>query len=262
MEFLSIAHSDVGIKKNTNQDSVLIKEASTDYGKVLLAVVCDGMGGLAKGEVASAALVKTFSSWFEETFPDILYNRRNEDGRMDRMELEREMNRLAIEVNQRIAEHGQQYHVSMGTTIALLLMAEGNYYTMNVGDSRVYKLDQTQICQLTKDQTFVQRELDLGRMTPEEARNHPQRNVLLQCVGASEVIIPEFTFGEYRENEVYMVCSDGFRHVISEEEFLKLMTPDKLHTEKDMRNAAIYCTELNKSRMEKDNISVILVRTC
>ncbi len=262
MEFLSIAHSDVGIKKNTNQDSVLIKEASTDYGKILLAVVCDGMGGLAKGEVASAALIKTFSSWFEETFPDILYNRRDENDQIDRLELENEMNRLAIEVNKKIAAHGQQFHVSMGTTIALLLMAEGKYYTMNVGDSRVYKLDQSQISQLTKDQTFVQRELDQGRMTPEEARNHPQRNVLLQCVGASEVIIPEFTCGKYKEDEIYMVCSDGFRHVISEEEFFKLMAPEKLHTEKEMRDAAIYCTELNKSRMEKDNISVILVRTC
>ena len=62
MGFLSVVHSDRGIKKNTNQDSVLIKEASTDYGDVMLAVVCDGMGGLAKGEVASAALIKAFSS--------------------------------------------------------------------------------------------------------------------------------------------------------------------------------------------------------
>ena len=59
-----------------------------------------------------------------------------------------------------------------------------------------------------------------------------------------------------------MVCSDGFRHVITEEEFIKLMNPDKLNTEKEMRDAAIYCTELNKSRQEKDNISVALVRTC
>ena len=69
MGFLSIVHSDVGIKKNTNQDSVLIKEAVTDYGEVFLAVVCDGMGGLAKGEVASAALIRAFSDWFENRFP-------------------------------------------------------------------------------------------------------------------------------------------------------------------------------------------------
>lgn len=261
MGFLSIVHSDVGIKKNTNQDSVLIKEASTDYGDVMFVVVCDGMGGLAKGEVASAALIRAFSDWFENEFPDILYNRRTEDG-INRIELENELNALVIDVNHRIAEHGKQFHVAMGTTAALLLMAEGKYYTMNVGDSRVYRINGGNLLQLTKDQTFVQKEIDQGRMTPEEARNHPQRNVLLQCVGASEVIIPDFSSGEYGKDEIYMVCSDGFRHVITEVEFIKLMNPDKLNTEKEMRDAAIYCTELNKSRQEKDNISVALVRTC
>jgi len=261
MGFLSIVHSDVGIKKNTNQDSVLIKEAVTDYGEVFLAVVCDGMGGLAKGEVASAALIRAFSDWFENRFPLFLYEKRTEDG-IDRKELENDLNRLVLEINGKIAEHGKQFHVAMGTTAALILFAEGRYYIMNIGDSRVYRLDGGGIQQLTKDQTFVQKEIDQGRMTPDEARTHPQRNVLLQCVGASEVIIPEFEHGEYKNDEVYMVCSDGFRHLITEDEFCKLMAPDKLLSEKDMQNAALYCTELNKSRQEKDNISVILLKTC
>ena len=101
MGFLSVVHSDRGIKKNTNQDSVLIKEASTDYGDVMLAVVCDGMGGLAKGEVASAALIKAFSMWFEVQFPELLYRRRTADG-INRMELENEINKLILDVNQRI----------------------------------------------------------------------------------------------------------------------------------------------------------------
>ena len=104
MGFLSVVHSDRGIKKNTNQDSVLIKEASTDYGDVMLAVVCDGMGGLAKGEVASAALIKAFSMWFEVQFPELLYRRRTADG-INRMELENEINKLI----QRIADHGKDF---------------------------------------------------------------------------------------------------------------------------------------------------------
>ena len=99
-------------------------------------------------------------------------------------------------------------------------------------------------------------------MTPEEAKAHPQRNVLLQCIGASEVIIPEFEHGTYGPEEVYMICSDGFRHVITEEEFVKLMAPGQIKEEKDLQNAAVYFTELNKSRQEKDNISVILLKTC
>lgn len=186
MGFLSVVHSDRGIKKNTNQDSVLIKEASTDYGDVMLAVVCDGMGGLAKGEVASAALIKAFSMWFEVQFPELLYRRRTADG-INRMELENEINKLILDVNQRIADHGKLSHIAMGTTATVLLMAEGKYYTMNVGDSRVYKIDGQGMTQLTKDQTFVQKEIDAGRMTPDEARVHPQRNVLLQCVGATVI---------------------------------------------------------------------------
>lgn len=261
MGFVSVVHSDVGIKKNTNQDSVLIKEAVTDYGGVFLAVVCDGMGGLAKGEVASAALVRAFSDWFENRFPLFLYKNRTENG-INRLELENDLNRLVLEVNTKIAEHGKQFHVAMGTTAALILFAEERYYIMNIGDSRVYRLEKGKMLQLTKDQTFVQKEIDQGRLTPDEARNHPQRNVLLQCVGASEVIIPEFEYGEYKENELYMVCSDGFRHTITEEEFCKIIDAEKMNTEKDMQDAAVYCTELNKSRQEKDNISVILIKTC
>lgn len=261
MEFLSVLHSDVGIKKNTNQDSILIKEASTDYGKVMLAVVCDGMGGLAKGEVASASLIRAFSNWFEKDFPSILYDRRNADGIL-KIELENALNSLVLEVNEKIAAYARQYHSTMGTTAAVLLMVEGKYYTMNVGDSRIYKITDSEMLQLTKDQTFVQKEMDLGRMTPEEAMVHPQRNVLLQCVGASEIILPEFTSGEYQSGDVYMLCSDGFRHLITIEEFRKVIVPAKLTNEDEMRDAAVYFTELNKSRQEKDNISVILQKVC
>ena len=72
MNFMIAAHSDVGIKKNTNQDSLLIKVAQTNLGRVCLCVVCDGMGGLAKGELASATVVRVFEKWFEERLPYLI----------------------------------------------------------------------------------------------------------------------------------------------------------------------------------------------
>lgn len=259
MGFLSIAHSDVGIKKSTNQDSVLIKEASTDGGRVLLGVVCDGMGGLAKGEVASAALVRAFSRWFEEELPFLLYNTEGNAQEIDFNELQRNWNRLIDTVNHKIADYSAGFHAPCGTTLAAVLLTGNHYYVVNVGDSRVYRLD-GELNLLTKDQTYVQREIDEGRMTPEEAKTHPQRNVLLQCVGASNVVIPDFFEGTFVSGNVFMLCSDGFRHVITEEEFQKILDPEKMKDEKDMRNAAIYCTELNKQRKENDNISVILIK--
>lgn len=258
MGFLSIAHTDIGIRKNTNQDSVLIKEASTDYGKIHLSVICDGMGGLAKGEVASATLIRAFSRWFEKRFPFILYEERNE-GRIDYNVLQKSWNQLIDEINVIIADYGEKCQAPCGTTLAVLLLAEGEYYIANVGDSRVYLLRED-MKSLTKDQTFVQREVDEGRMSLEEAAKHPQKNVLLQCVGASPVVVPDFYKGTYKEGDVFVLCSDGFRHVITQDEFMKILNPQSLDTEKAMKDAAIYCTELNKQRKENDNISVIIIK--
>ncbi len=258
MGFLSIAHTDIGIRKHTNQDSVLIKEASTDYGNVQLTVICDGMGGLAKGEVASATLIRAFFQWFEEEFPTILYEKRR-DGQLDFEVLKKSWNDLVEEINIRIGEYGEQCNAPCGTTLAALLMAEGRYYIINVGDSRVY-LMRNDMVSLTKDQTFVQREVDEGRLTPEEAAVHPQKNVLLQCVGASPIVVPDFFTGVYQTGDVFLLCSDGFRHVITTDEFMKIIRPQQVRTEQEMKDAAIYCTELNKQRRENDNISVIITK--
>jgi len=77
MNYYSVVHTDIGIRKKTNQDSALIMEAETDVGNVLLTVVCDGMGGLAKGEVASSTVIKEFGQWFEQQLPAILTMEKN-----------------------------------------------------------------------------------------------------------------------------------------------------------------------------------------
>lgn len=253
MNYLTAVHTDVGIKKSTNQDSVLIETAATDYGPILFGVVCDGMGGLAKGEVASAILVKAFSRWFHQEFPKILY------GGMEANKLRDSWTNLILEQNLKINEYGLGCHVSLGTTAAALLLIDNIYYIINVGDSRVYYIKDG-INQMTTDQTYVQREMDLGRMTPDEARVHPRRNVLLQCVGASSVIEPDFYVGEYAKDSIFMMCSDGFRHLIEPQEFVERIRPELMVTEEKMKETAVYFTELNKSRREDDNISVALIR--
>lgn len=259
MEFISVANTDVGIKKSTNQDSVLIREASTDYGNILLCVICDGMGGLAKGEVASASLVRAFSNWFDRELPFLIYEDRN-GNEINAGNLWKSLDKLISDVNRKVADYGAKSHVTLGTTAAALLLIDNRFYTLNIGDSRVYRIRQG-VELLTKDHTFVQREVDQGRMTEEQALVDSQRNVLLQCVGASEVVIPDYAQGTCEKETIFMLCSDGFRHQITPNEFYKLMNPGVLKNERDMQDAAIYCTELNKLRNENDNISVILVRT-
>ena len=224
MNFLTAVHTDVGTRKKTNQDSVLLETAATDYGQVLLGVICDGMGGLARGEVASAILAKAFSNWFHRVFPRLLY------GGIKANAVRESWIDLLLEQNQKISEYGRNRNVSLGTTAVALLLVENVYYIINVGDSRVYYLKEG-INQMTADQTFVQREMDLGRMTFEETKIHPKRNMLLQCVGASSVIEPDFCTGEYQPDSVFMMCSDGFRHVIQPQEFYDRLKPELMETE-------------------------------
>ena len=113
---------------------------------------------------------------------------------------------------------------------------------------------------LTNDQTFVAREVAEGRMTPEQAKIDSRRSILLQCVGASPVVEPEFTKGVVTPGAVYMLCSDGFRHEISDDEVLHKIGPSACTDEEKMKYGCIYLTELAKGRKETDNISVALIK--
>lgn len=254
MNFLTAVHTDVGIKKSTNQDSVLIKEADTDYGKVMLAVVCDGMGGLAKGELASSTVIRRISEWFENEFPELLYSNYTQGT------LRKSLENIVFSSNDSIQKYGRLNGVNLGTTLAMILIVKDTYYVLNIGDSRVYRIT-NQMERITKDQTYVQREIDAGRMTPEEAKKDPQRNVLLQCIGASPYIEPDFFVGNVASGEVYMLCSDGFRHVISDEEFYEKLNAAVLTDERVIKANLEYLTELNKYRREEDNISAIAIKT-
>lgn len=250
---IATAVTDKGIKKNTNQDSVLIKIASTDFGDVAFCAVCDGMGGLSNGELASATVIHALNSWANDVLPGLLYSG------FDQQALESHWNDLLLNVNNKMIGYGASIGVNLGTTVVILLVVGGWYYCINVGDSRLYILNQS-IVQVTVDQTVVQREIQLGNMSPEQAAVDARRNVLLQCVGSSRVIAPEFYTGQYAGATMFMMCSDGFRHKVSAEEIFEGLNPYTAKNEAIMKKNAKALVELNKNRMETDNISVLLVR--
>lgn len=252
MHFIVAADTDIGISKTTNQDSVCIKTAMTQYGRVGLALICDGMGGLAKGELASATVIRSFSSWFERELPDALeqWNWEKFSAAIDR--------RLR-ELNQKILSYGARNHVQLGTTVTGMLMIKDQFMQFHIGDTRIYKITD-KLEQLTKDHTFIRRELDRGTMTPEQAKRDPRRNVLLQCVGASKNIDPEIKYGTLENGVNYLLCSDGFRHVITEEELQRCLNPKEVCTQEKMQKQLRMLIEGIKKRNEKDNISAILIR--
>lgn len=251
MRFSATADTDIGISKNTNQDSVLIKHAAYDDDEALMAIVCDGMGGLSKGELASATVIQAFSKWFDESLPYEL-----DDVNMD--VIGGKWSLMLKDLNVKIAEYGKKTGESLGTTFSGILFIGDQYVIVHVGDSRVYHIDSS-LHQLTTDQTFIAREVRRGTITPEQAKTDKRRNLLLQCVGASAVVDPQVSFG-IAEKGAYLICSDGFRHEISEEEIYESLNPINLINKQAMHNNIKYLIEQVKSRKEKDNISAILIK--
>lgn len=254
MNFIVSATTDIGLTKNTNQDSYSVRVFSTKQGKMVMAVLCDGMGGLAKGEVASASLVSAFCRWADSNLPALCENEIT-DGK-----IREDWVGIATEYNEKIKAYGKTCGVNLGTTVTAILLTEKRYYIINVGDTRAYEIAES-VAILTRDQTVVAREVELGYLTPEEAERDSRRSVLLQCIGASDDVYPDMFFGNTKLGAVYMLCSDGFRHEITEAEIYQYLNPNVMMDAYGMKQNMDALIELDKQRQERDNISVITIRT-
>ena len=254
LDYIVSAATDIGISKDTNQDSFGVKVVDTKLGKIVVAVLCDGMGGLAKGEVASATVVDAFHKWILHQLPSLC-----ESGISDSV-IQNEWTGIILSCNRKISNYGKSIGINLGTTLAVIMLTETRYFIVNIGDSRVYAIsDETAL--ITKDQTVVAKEVEAGILTEEQAKNDPRRSILLQCIGASEIISPEYFFGDTRKNTVYMLCSDGFRHEITNKEIFQYLNPNVMCDAQQMKQNMDTLIEVNKQRLEKDNISVISIRT-
>lgn len=250
MRFIATADTDIG-QKQINQDSVLLKHASSSRGEILMLVICDGLGGLKMGEVASSTVVHAFSDWFDYELSFELENLN-----MEALALKWEA--LLQELNQKILRFGLDNQLTLGTTFSGILFIEDRYFIVHVGDTRIYYINEM-IEQLTTDQTYVAREMARGNMTPEQARVDKRRNTLLQCVGANQRLQPQILHGQTRPG-TYLVCSDGFRHEVSGQEMVEYFHPRMLGDKETMHNHAKTLIHLAKQRNERDNISVAVAR--
>ena len=189
------ARSDVGLVRSNNQDS--------GYAGSHLLVVADGMGGHAGGDVASSVAIGHLARLDSETpARDIVAT----------------LEESVLEANQEILRRARDEPQlrGLGTTITALLRAEGKFALAHIGDSRAYLLRDDETVQITKDHTFVQRLLDEGRLTEDEAERHPQRSVLMRVLGDVDAD-PELDLSlrTAHPGERWMLCSDGLSGLVS-----------------------------------------------
>ncbi len=189
------ARSDVGLIRDNNQDSV--------YAGPRLLAVADGMGGHAAGDVASRVVISALSTLDDDAVGGDLVDM---------------LRRATFEANEilRSMVEGDRELDGMGTTLTALLFAGNRLGMVHVGDSRGYLLRGGKLSQITHDDTFVQSLVDDGRITPEEASTHPQRNLILRVLTGSDVE-PHFSVREAVAGDRYLLCSDGLSGVVSDE---------------------------------------------
>lgn len=200
MRFSCAARTDTGIVRSGNEDNYRM---IADRG---VFIVADGMGGHAAGEVASEMAVQIIARELGSL-----------RGLSDEQAGER-MRKAIVEANSAIFDRTLTEHDKrgMGTTITSLVLLPQRYLIGQVGDSRAYLLRGDQLLQVTKDHSYVQEQVDLGLLTPEQARVHPYSNVITRCIGANAEVVPDLYFGHLRPGDVILLASDGLTGMLED----------------------------------------------
>lgn len=236
--FIAAGKSDVGLKRSNNEDTFLVKP---DLGFFLVA---DGMGGAAAGEIASQILSDTalevFSNTTASSQEETVFQVRHAFG-------------LA---NERIQAHIHRYphHKGMGCTAEVLALCGADFVIGHIGDSRTYRLADGRLKQLTKDHSLVQEQIDLGLITPMEARAHSMRNVILRAVGVEEDLALDIIRGKTTRGDLFLLCSDGLTDMLSDDtiqETVRMVSP--------VDRKAAHLIDRAKAAGGFDNITVALV---
>lgn len=245
--------TDIGTTREVNQDALLVTMTDIEGKKAVLAAVFDGVGGLSHGENASRAAAQMMSDWFNYELPQIL--NQEEESQIMANRLEQKVH----DINYKIFMFGKENDISLGTTMTAMLFWKDQYYGVHVGDSRAYEIAASPY-QITKDHSFLAREVACGRMTEEEAKNDSRRNLILQCLGAKEQVKPDIIRGNIRENCTYLLCSDGLWHYMENEEWMKYFSPLKLADADEIHRELEKTVQLVKDRGEKDNITAVALK--
>ena len=232
--------TDVGRKREINQDSVFASDKP--IGNIPnLFVVADGMGGHKAGDFASQYAVEVLEERIrgsEEMGPEAIIT-----------DAVKEVNRSIIE-----AAASDVSLNGMGTTLVVATIIEHTLYFANVGDSRLY-LIRDEIQQLSRDHSVVQEMVRLGGINPEEAKYHPDKNVITRAIGAKEDVEVDFFQHRLQKGDTVLMCSDGLTDMLDDDEIFRIVKSGR-----DIVETAKELVEKANENGGKDNIGIVLVQ--
>lgn len=202
--------SDPGNRRADNQDSLIIRRGELDGREFVLLAVADGMGGLTLGDRASYTAALLLDQWWDSELPPILSR-----GGVDWDALSASLSVVVEHINWTIRSQRGETGGKSGTTLSLLFLMDDHYLLKHVGDSRIYLFRKQGVLQLTRDQTWCQREIDRGTLTPAQAAAHRMRHVLVSALGVNETYQCQEDQGQTQSGDWFLLCSDGFYNEVA-----------------------------------------------
>ena len=234
--------TDTGLVRRENQDSYDVQP----MGDYTSAVVCDGMGGEVGGRLASTVAVDVFQREMSRLLKSGM-------GLQQIAQAADYTVSLANESIRKIAADDVQYQ-HMGTTLVCALVESQHVVIANVGDSRAYHVSREGIRQISKDHSLVEVLIERGELTPEAAKNHPQRNLITRALGPDRFVQTDHFYVEWKAGDFLLLCSDGLVNTVSDQEILF----EVIHGgEPDTCLDRLFA--LSKQRGAPDNVTAVLL---
>ena len=236
----SYSITDVGQKRTVNQDFVFTSE--TPVGNLPnLFVVADGMGGHKAGDFASSYAVEVLLSTIRE-------DENSNPVKIIRAAIETANTQLLREASDNEAMSG------MGTTMVLVTIVGHYAYVANVGDSRLYLIDENKISQITKDHSLVEEMVRMGEISRYDARNHPDKNIITRALGAGRDVDVDFFDVRLTPGDILLLCSDGLSNMVPDEDIRQVIL-----TSETLEEAGRRLVSMANDNGGRDNIAVVLV---
>lgn len=238
MKIKAYGKTDVGRKRQINQDSILVNARSHIY------AVADGMGGHKGGEVASAMAIATIQ--------DVISNPSPVQKTVEEL-IEYAYKLANDKIYTTSHQAGNRDLEGMGTTLVTFYASEDNIFVGNVGDSRAYLYRGGKVWQITEDHSLVQEQIRAGLIDPDNSEEMVGKNVITRSVGYDQSVKLDIIFRKYRKGDIFLLCSDGLSGMVSNEGLAKIISKNPLE------KVAQICIDRANEAGGTDNISCLVI---
>ena len=238
------AKSDIGKAREINEDSFYITE--DQFSKIQLFILADGMGGCNAGDIASKQAILSAKSYIETNFENTPKDKEN----ITKL-IKNSMEYANMVVHEKSLENKNLE--GMGTTLEICLIYNNRAYIGHIGDSRIYRIRNDFMRKLTQDHSYVQKLVQEGTITKEEAEHHAKKNILMKALGCNAYVEPDVMVKGFQKGDILIICSDGLTNMVNTEDIFKIVKENFELATKEL-------IDLANQNGGIDNITIITIK--